>query len=262
MIGLWNVKIILNTNDFFKSKIDIVIHLAGEARADLGSDIHNKDNYLASKNLFEWAVKKRVKKIIMLSTIKVISPGSYSESKKKSENHLIELCNIYNAKYTILRSTPVYGEGMKGGFANWLKRYTKVLIPDVRNSESVFRMIGAYDLCTALIFCLENPAVDSKIYEISDNIDYKIREIDRFMKSVIGHDKKYIQLPRWLLWLASKLGDLLNTIGLNTPFSTDRYQMLYKNIPQTDCSFFKQHGLVVKESLMEQIPLIIGKEEP
>ena len=123
-------------------------------------------------------------------------------------------------------------------------------------------MIGAYDLCTALIFCLENPAVDSKIYEISDNIDYEIREIDRFMKSVIGHDKKYIQLPRWLLWLASKLGDLLNTIGLNTPFSTDRYQMLYKNIPQTDCSFFTQHGLVVKESFMEQIPLIIGKEEP
>jgi nucleoside-diphosphate-sugar epimerase len=252
----------ININDFLKSKIDTVIHLAGEARVDLGSDIHNKDNYLASKNLFEWAVKNRVKKIIMLSTIKIIDQGSYAKSKKKSENLLIELCNKYNAKYTILRSTPVYGEGMKGGFANWLKRYTKVLIPDVRNSESVFRMIGAYDLCTALIFCLENPAVDSKIYEISDNIDYKIREIDRFMKSVIGHDKKYIQLPKWLLWLASKLGDLLNTIGLNTPFSTDRYQMLYKNIPQTDCSFFKQHGLVVKESFMEQIPLIIGKEEP
>ena len=252
----------INNIDSLKSEIDTVIHLAGEARVDRGSDIQMKDNYLASKNLFEWAVKKRVKKIIMISTIKVISPCSYAESKKKSENYLIELCNQYNAKYTILRSTPVYGEGMKGGLANWLKRYTKVLIPDVRNSKSVFRMIGAHDLCTALIFCLENHTVDNKIYEISDEVDYKIQEIDRLMKSVIGHDKKYIQIPRWGLWLVSKLCDLMNTIGLNTPFSTDRYHMLYKNTPQTDCSFFKQHGLVVEENFMERIPLIIGKRKP
>ena len=87
-------------------------------------------------------------------------------------------------------------------------------------------MIDAYDLCTALIFCIENNAVDNKIYEISDEMDYKIQEIDRLMKSVTGHDKKYIQIPRWGLWLVLKIGDLMNTIGLKTPFSTDRYQML------------------------------------
>ena len=92
---------------------------------DLGSDIHNKDDYLAGKNLFELAVKNRLKKIIMLSAIKIIDQCSYAKNKKKTENLLIELCNKYNAKYTILRSTPVYGEGMKGVFANWLKRYTR-----------------------------------------------------------------------------------------------------------------------------------------
>jgi hypothetical protein len=50
-------------------------------------------------------------------------------------------------------------------------------------------MIGVYDLCAALIFCLKNQTVDNKIYEIFDNIDYKIKDIDKLMKSVIGHKK-------------------------------------------------------------------------
>lgn len=239
--------------------IDILIHLAGEAATDACSASHVRNNYIASKNIYLWSVKNCVKKIIFLSTNKIDYRGSYSESKKKSENILIDLCNQNNANYTILRSAPVYGKGMKGGLAILLERYSKILIPNVTRSESVFSMIGIHDLCAAVIFCIKNNAVDKKIYEISDNIIYKISDIDTLMKSSIGHNKKYIKLPRWLLWLVSKLCDLLNFIGLNTPFSKDRYHLLYKNTPIKECLFFKQHGLVVKDNFMDQIPLIIGK---
>jgi hypothetical protein len=52
----------------------------------------------------------------------------------------------------------------------------------------------------------------------------------------------------------------MKSIGINTPFSTDKYLMLYKNTTHTGCSFFKEHGLAVKESFKEQIPLIIGRK--
>ncbi len=243
----------------FNSRIDILIHLAGESRIDANSTNHHKDNYIASKNLYRWAINNKIKKIIMLSSIKVHGQGSHAASKKMSENVLIELCNQKNTQYTILRSSPIYGEGMKGGLASWLKRYTKILIPDVRHSESVFRLIGVNDLCAAIIFCLENTTVNNRTYEISDNINYKIKDIDHFMKSVIWNNKKYIQLPRWLLWLASIIGDLIIKIGLRFPFSIDRYAMLYKNKPKDDYSFFREHTLAIKESFLEQIPLIIGK---
>ncbi len=240
------------------SEIDVIIHLAGESRIDAKSASHHKDNYMASKNLYEWSLSKKINRLIMLSTIKVYNQDSYSESKIKSESLLIKLCKQNNAKYTILRSTLIYGQGMKGGFANWLKRYKKTLVPDVRNSKSLVRMIGVHDLCDAIIFCIENQAVDNKTYEIHDNIDYKIKDIDQYMRSVIGHNKKYILLPRWFLWLLSKVADLMKNIGLDIPFSTDRYDILYNNAPQTNYSFFQQHSLSVKEKFMENIPFIIG----
>jgi dihydroflavonol-4-reductase len=252
---------VLHNNDFLKSEIDVLIHLAGESSINAKSKKQYKDNYIASKNLYMWCLDRKIRKIIMLSTIKVDKQGSYSETKKMSESFLVKICNQINTQYTILRSTPIYGVGMKGGLANWIERYKKVLIPDVRHSEAVFRLVGVNDLCAAIIFCLENTDVDNKIFEISDDNDYKIKEIDRLIKSIIGNNKKYIQLPRWLLWLASKLGDFINKIGLNTPFSTDRYRMLYINKPNNHYSFFRQLALAANENFMEQIPLIISNSK-
>ncbi len=251
----------VNCLESIEQNIDVVIHLAGEANVDADWRKHRQNNVIGSMNLFKWAIEKNIKRIILLSTVKVSDSGCYAKSKRDCENLLIDLCNAYDCSYTILRSTPVYGLGMKGGVASWVNQYNKQMIPDVRNSGSELAMIGLNDLCSAIQICLVDYAVENKVYKISDGIRYQVKNIDSLAKEYLGYGKAYVHIPRRLLWISAKISDVLAILGLRTPFTTSRYLMLYSNVPVADNSFSTETDMVFNENFLDMLPAIFCKQE-
>ena len=251
----------VNCLESIEQNIDVVIHLAGEANVDADWRKHRQNNVIGSMNLFKWAIEKNIKRIILLSTVKVSDSGSYAKSKKDCENLLVDLCNAYDCSYTILRSTPVYGLGMKGGVASWVNQYTKQMIPDVRNSGSELAMIGLNDLCRVIRICIKDNAVANKTFEISDGSGYQVKNIDSVAKKYWGQGKDYFHIPKRLLWISAKIGDVLAILGLRTPFTTSRYLMLYSNVPVADSRFSTETGMVFSENFLDMLPAIFGKQE-
>jgi len=241
--------------------IDVVIDLAGEASVDADSRKHRENNVIGSMNLFQWAVDKKIKKIILLSTVKIADSGSYAKSKQDSENRLVNLCKQHNCSFTILRSSPVFGLGMKGGVASWVNQYNKRIIPDVRNSSSELAMIGLNDLCRAIRFCLQDNSVVNKTFRISDGTGYMIKSIDCMAKHSLGRGNGYFHIPRSLLWFAAKIGDVLEKLGIRIPITTSRYLMLYSNLPDTDRNFSAETGMVFSENFLEMLPAIFGDKK-
>lgn len=100
------------TIDRFKSAkdIDIVIHLAGVADKRKNK-VFEDVNVKGTKNIIDLCQRIRVKKIIFLSSIRVLSKfnNPYVDSKRIGE----ELIVNSGVPYIILRSSMIYGPGDK-----------------------------------------------------------------------------------------------------------------------------------------------------
>ena len=98
-----------STNNFkIREKIDIVIHLAGVINKKK-KDIFTKVNVGGAENIVELCRKLKARRIIFLSTIRVLSSFSnpYVNSKRKAEEIIINS----GLPYIILRPAMVYGPG-------------------------------------------------------------------------------------------------------------------------------------------------------
>ena len=134
-----------DTSDFDKlvDEIDVIIHLAGKAHSVSSSkskDIEYRNvNYLATQKLIDAAARKKIKRFIFLSSVKVYGDGvshyenkdkeqlfteetlpapvgSYAQSKLDAENVICQVCNQCDMEYVIIRSPLVYGPQVKANF--------------------------------------------------------------------------------------------------------------------------------------------------
>ena len=110
-------------------KVDIVIHLAGKipSEKNYSKNVFFEHNFLGTLNILEYCVKKKVKKIIFVSSYVYGNPkknpinekyevkphNTYAKSKVLSE----EICKIYAKKYKIeiiiLRPFNIFGNLQK-----------------------------------------------------------------------------------------------------------------------------------------------------
>jgi len=113
-------------------KAKIVIHLAGKIPSEnnISKNTFLENNVLATLNILEYCVKKKIEKLIFVSSYvygnpeknpinekqKVFPHNTYTKSKSLSE----ELCKIYAKKHgislIILRTFNIFGNLQKNGF--------------------------------------------------------------------------------------------------------------------------------------------------
>jgi len=183
------------SNSKFK-KIDIIIHLAAITHSKYRNyNEYKKTNVSGIKNIIDFGIKSNVKKIIMISSIKVNGEGfidnkiKYSEnsplnpkdaygfSKLESEKILIKQCIKNNISYIILRPSLVYGAGVKGNLLNLMKYIDKGIPLPLLSSNNKRSMLSLNNLINAIIIALYNKQAHNNIFLVSDDISISTEDL-------------------------------------------------------------------------------------
>ena len=239
-------------------KVDYIVHCAGLASVDLQNTSRN-DDYFATKKLLQISKNSNIKKLIFLSSNKVGGKDNYSQSKFKVESLIKAELSSSNISYTFIRSSIVYGPGMGSNIYKWLRLIKLGKIPMLPRSESRILMISNKDLCKCIEKCILNSTTDNKTYVVSDGIPYNISEIELTARQAFSRTAKHIVCPRLILFLSSKLGDLMIKAGIELPMNSRIYNMLYNNTVHLSDEFENDTGFKPSSNFLSEIPTIFSE---
>ena len=209
-------------------KIDIIIHLAAITHSKYNNyNIYKNTNVSGIKNIINFGIKANVKKIIMISSIKVNGEGfadnssKYSESspsnpednyglsKLESENILIKQCVNNNISFVILRPSLVYGSGVKGNLLSLMKYIDKGIPLPLLNSNNRRSILSLNNLINAIIISLDDERANNNVFLISD--DLSISPEDLYIAIAEKLNKKLYTIKinkillKFLLWPLGKI---------------------------------------------------------
>jgi nucleoside-diphosphate-sugar epimerase len=207
--------------------VEVVIHLAARVHVmeDNSSDPlaeFRKVNVAGTEHLARAAAAAGVKRFAYVSSIKVNGEATFGEvsftendtpnpqdsygiSKWEAEQALHRVAKETGLEVVIVRPPLVYGEGVKGNFAQMLKVLTKsVPLPfaSVKNRRS---LIYVGNLVDALILCATHPAAAGQTYLVCDGEDISTPDLLRQLGAATGHPARLFPCPAALLKLAGRL---------------------------------------------------------
>lgn len=207
--------------------MEVVIHLAArvhvmkDSSADPLSEFR-KVNVAGTAHLVRSAAASGVKRFVYVSSIKVNGESTqegekfteegvpapqdpYGISKCEAEQALHKVAAETGLEVVIVRPPLVYGEGVKGNFAQMLKVLDRGLplpLASVHNQRS---LIYVGNLVDALILCAIHPAAVGQTYLVSDGEDVSTSELLRQLGAAMGHPARLFPCPQALLKLAGCL---------------------------------------------------------
>ena len=237
--------------DFNKNiRIDYFYHLAAKTHDKTNNyDEYFRVNVLGLKNVLSYVSKLKIRKIIMLSSIKVNGEGfntneqiysshsklnpkdAYGRSKLEAENLLKEFCKINNINFVILRPPLVYGPGVKGNLSSLMNLIDRNIPMPIVKTNNMRSLISLTNLVEALIIVGLNHEIINKIYLIADDFPVKVEDLYKKIANSMGKKLFLINLPsqflKVLLWPIgkAKLVDKISTslIVDNTDIKNDTH---------------------------------------
>ena len=201
--------------------IDCIINCAGKAHLinkKNNANLYHLINTEGTKNLAEQAVKAGVKRLILLSSVKVNGESTdqianhkfshknlsnpqdpYAISKLEAEKVLWKISLRTGLEVVVVRLPLVYGNGAKGNLARLIK-LVKLGIPlplgMIDNQRS---MIGIDNLVDLLIRCIDDPEASGKTFLTSDGEDISTPELIKLIASSMGKKANLFPLPIFIL---------------------------------------------------------------
>lgn len=210
-----------------KIKIDYFYHLAAKThiKSNNYQEYYNV-NVIGLKNILSYSHNLEIKKVIMLSSIKVNGEGfltnseiyshqskedpkdAYGKSKLEAEKLLKEFCKLNNINFIILRPPLVYGACVKGNLNSLMKYIGKNIPLPIVKTNNLRSLISLSNLVDALILIgLDNEILD-KTYLISDDNPISVEEL--YKSIAVSMNKKIILINfpaiilKILLWPIGK----------------------------------------------------------
>ena len=206
-----------------KIKIDILYHLAAKTHSKSNNYKEYYDvNVLGLKNLLNISKPLKIKKIIMLSSIKVNGEGffnnnnyysemskdnpldNYGISKLEAENLLNTFCIGNNINFVILRPPLVYGSGVKGNLKKLMYYIDKNIPLPIIKTANNRSLISLRNLVSALIIVALNDNANGQTYLVSDDLPISVENLYKniaiIMKKKLFLIKFYSLFFKILLW--------------------------------------------------------------
>ncbi|MBT3940044.1 MAG: NAD-dependent epimerase/dehydratase family protein [Pelagibacterales bacterium] len=206
-----------------KIKIDILYHLAAKTHSKSNNYKEYYDvNVLGLKSLLNILKPLKIKKIIMLSSIKVNGEGflnndnyysemsknnpldNYGISKLEAENLLKTFCIGNNINFVILRPPLVYGAGVKGNLKKLMYSIDKNIPLPIIKTANNRSLISLRNLVSALIIVALNDNANSQTYLVSDDLPISVENLYKniaiIMKKKLFLIKFYSLFFKILLW--------------------------------------------------------------
>lgn len=206
---------ILNKENLKKSlaenKFDAVIHLAAKY-AGRASSIY-KTNVDGTRNLIFECEKIGIPKIILISSIRVLSEfkNIYGKSKKEAENAVLNS----KLKYVIIRPSLVYGPGDKKNLGKFLKLIKKL------------PLFPAVDFKIQPIFVSNLTEIIEKSLNLDDN--KIINAVGKEEINFIDFLKKANKLGNFKCFIFSVPKIIFRSMAFFIPFRSGRAKSLLQN---------------------------------
>jgi UDP-N-acetyl-alpha-D-quinovosamine dehydrogenase len=205
--------------------VDSVVHTA--ARVHVLDDspqnerLYTETNAEGTRRLALAAAEARVRRLVVLSSIKVNGEGgegrsyratdapapvdAYGRSKMAAESHAFEIGRARGMEVVVLRVPLVYGPGVRANFLrlmHWVARRRPLPFGAVRNRRS---LLGLGNLCDLLCLLREHPGAPGKVWLGSDGEDLSTAELIRRLARALGTQAKLLPVPEILLRTAGRL---------------------------------------------------------
>lgn len=209
------------------SEVSTVIHLAARVHVmhDSAQDPleeFRRVNVAGTEKLARSAAANGVKRLVYVSSIKVNGEAThggekftdadvpspqdpYGVSKMEAEKALWRVAQETGLEVVVVRPPLVYGDGVKGNFAQMLKvldRGIPLPLAMVNNQRS---LVFVGNLVDALIVCATHPAAAGQTYLVSDGEDISTPDLLRQLGNAMGHPASLFPCPSALLKLAGRL---------------------------------------------------------
>lgn len=211
---------------------EVVVHAAARAHvmkdtAKSPLDEFRHVNTVGTLNLAKQAAIAGVKRFIFISTIKVLGEKTesgqlfkydnpfnpqdpYSISKVEAEQGLKLISEFYGMEIVIIRPPLIYGQGVKGNFANLLKLArlsTPMPFGSIRNKRSLVSVENLVDL---IAVCLNHPNAKNQTFLVSDDNDISTPVLFSWLSEAGGYKPYIFRFPVTLLSIALRLLDKLS----------------------------------------------------
>lgn len=209
-------------------KIDALVHSAGLAHqfGDVDRRAFYKTNVLGTANTLDLAARMGAEHFVLISSTAVYGTGKpaseinfsgavgetddcrpetpYAESKLEAERTALDFCRRSGMRLTILRLSPVLGEGGAGNVARLIEAIDKrrfVWIGDGKNLKS---LIYKGDAAAACVGILKRKKAENEIFNVAGEPISMNRFVERIAAS-LGRKIPNISVPPNLLNAAVKL---------------------------------------------------------
>ena len=213
------------------SGVDGVVHLAAKVPLSVAlPDIHcgaeddpfRLTNTLGTANLACQCAQNGVKRLIFVSTVKVLGEGkdepyrdtdlavpsdAYAISKWKAEQTLWQIASETGMEVIVLKPPLVYGPGVKGNFLRLMQAIDKrrpLPLGGIQNRRS---LIYLGNLVDAIRLCLTHPKAAGKTFLVSDGDDVSTPELVRRIAAALRRQPFLVPVPvSWIRWAGGTLG--------------------------------------------------------
>jgi nucleoside-diphosphate-sugar epimerase len=218
---------------------DAVIHLAGIIKAN-NPETFSEVNVVGTRNLIEALLSpvNSAPVFILISSQAAQGPGlspvplkesapprpisRYGWSKLQAEEVVLE--HRERLPSVILRPCTVYGPGDRESLA-FFKMAQYHINPIIGGHSFYINLVYVADLVKIIIRILEKGITTGEIFNVTDGREaYRLRYVVSVATQALGTWSMPILVPKWVLWMAAKVSDLLGRIT-NRPsmLNSDKY---------------------------------------
>lgn len=215
----------------FVNEFNIVIHCAGIAhyvpKDKIEQDRFYENNLNITKNIIEAFNKNSTlpETFIFISTVAVyglesgleidenyplLGSSPYALSKIKSEEILMNWGRKYGVKILILRLPLIVGKNPPGNLGSMINAIKKGYYFKFNDGSACKSMVSAEEISQFITLNLHSEGV----YNLTDGIHPTLKDIEEKIAKILN--KKIYRIPKFIIFLISKLGDIFPFLPINS----------------------------------------------
>ncbi|MBM4312508.1 MAG: NAD-dependent epimerase/dehydratase family protein [Deltaproteobacteria bacterium] len=218
--------------------VESVVHLAALLHLmnppDHLLDLYRKINVGGTQNVVESAIKEKVGRILLFSTISVYGDTQgrvvneetlprpdtfYARTKLEAENMVLAAKDrAGNPIGVVLRLAAVYGARVKGNYRQLFRALERGWFFPVGQGRNRRTLIYDKDAARAAVLALGHPAAAGRLYNVSDGRYHRLEEIIIAICRALGRTPPRFAIPAAPVRVAvGVVEDALKMIGLKPP---------------------------------------------
>ncbi|MFW9852812.1 MAG: NAD-dependent epimerase/dehydratase family protein [Candidatus Thorarchaeota archaeon] len=218
--------------------VDVVYHIAGDARENLPSQMYYDANHIGTKNLLEAFVKNKCKKFIFVSSVGIYGyklppypikethpkkgDNAYQTSKWLAEQEVFKYSKKHGFFATALRPNYILGPRDRQLAPNLFEYILKdKKIPLIKGGKATISLVHHKDLARALIMCGDEEKANGEAFNIV-GATTTIKEVFEKIGDICGKKPNFMPINYQLAYTVGLLYEVVGKLTRKEPSITRR----------------------------------------